>query len=90
MCNGKNRRLVSGGGGFPTTPDFTLNTYLERGAAELNRLGIHICNESIDQKWLLLTDKRSKLREVFHLEASTVIYDETHASFRAPRTKSRN
>ena len=65
---GGHSKVVAGGGGFPVTPPFTLQKFSEGDMLLLEEIGIpHTRGE-----WLLLTDKRSTLREVFALETSLV------------------
>ena len=85
--NANPKIFVHGGGGFPPTPKFTLKRYTEHGRRLAGRVEEEQADEAeslldlvgvrrrqgVDEQWLLLTDKRSKLQEVFELETSTVI-----------------
>jgi hypothetical protein len=79
---GGHSKVVAGGGGFPVTPPFTQRKFSEaRGDMRLfEEIGIpHTRGE-----WLLLTDKRSTLREVFALETSLVRREKFARIVRAP------
>ena len=68
---------VVGGGGYPVTPKFTQRRFMQLSQSNASHrdviqdMGI-VREDCATGEWLLLTDKRSKLREVFALETSVV------------------
>ena len=67
---------VVGGGGYPVTPPFTQRKFMRLSESNTSHRDVieemGIVHPAKKGGWLLLTDKRSKLREVFALETSVV------------------
>ena len=67
-------RRLTGGGGFAQTPPFTMQQFRDSGTQGLDCPGmLNFLGPDFHCEWLLLTDKRSKMREIFELETKTLL-----------------